>query len=364
MNEPLVTVGIPAYNHEEYIEEAIKSVIAQTYKNIELIIINDGSTDETSKIIAKLELECKNRFVNYVYIEQDNKGISYTLNKILNMARGEYFIITSSDDTQSENRVEEKLKFFLNNPEYDFCYAGYNDTRKDGTIFKTTATDENFELNIEEIFLRKREISYINYMAKTNSLIKIGGYIPGIKIEDWELALRVAKNNLKTFFLTTVTYNHRFHGNNTITKFEEMLEDRLKILDRYKEHPKYNEAVKFWKSFYNKYFFSKYFSYKLILNMYQEIVKYNNDSFNIVIYGNGSVGKMICSLIPNANYCFVDQLSEKSYCTFDKGETYSKDSLFKINFDYILISVFYLNDEIEEELITTYKIKPEKIIKF
>lgn len=364
MNQPLITVGIPAYNHEEYIEESIRSVINQTYKNIELIIINDGSEDKTNEIISKLEMECKKRFVNYVYLEQQNNGISYTLNKILSIAKGEYFIITSSDDTQSEDRVEEKVKFFLNNPEYDFCYAGYNDVNKDGEIISTTVPEECFELDFEDILLRKKEISYTNYMAKLKSLIKIGGYISGIKIEDWELALRVTNNNLKTKFLNIVTYNHKFHGNNTITKLEEMYIDRLEIINRYKEHYRYEEAIQFWKSFYRRYFFSKYYSYKLILNMYDEVSKYNNDSFNIVIYGNGSVGKMICSLIPNANYCFVDQLSEINYSAFKKGEIYSKDSLSEIKFDYILISVFYLNDTIEEELIATYKIKPEKIIKF
>ena len=361
---PLVTIAMPAYNHENYIEEAINSVIDQTYQNIEFIIINDGSSDTTGNIIKSLENKCKNRFVNYVYIEQENKGISYTLNKILTMAKGEYFIVSSSDDTQSETRVEEKINFFLENPEYDFCYAGYNDIREDGSLIDTFVPGSKFELVFEEILLRKRMISYTNYMAKTKSLIGIGGYIAGIKIEDWELALRVEKNQLKSIFLPIVSYNHRFHNNNTITKYDVMFQARLEILEMYKDHPKYQDAVEFWKNFYNKYFYKNYYTYKFIQTMVHEIILYNNSSLTIVIYGNGAIGKIVSLLIPESNFCFIDQASTKQFTNFAQGELYSKDALHKIQFDYIFITPFYQNDPIEEELRSVYTIEPNKILKF
>ena len=82
MSNPLVSVIIPAYNHEKYIQETIKSIINQTYYHIELIIINDGSKDTTWKKIQEMELECKNRFVTVYFATQENAGTCVTLNKL------------------------------------------------------------------------------------------------------------------------------------------------------------------------------------------------------------------------------------------------------------------------------------------
>lgn len=358
-NEPLVTVGMPAYNHEKYIKEAILSTIEQTYKNIEFIIINDGSTDNTDKIIKELENDCKNRFVNFIYINQDNKGISYTLNKILNLAKGEYITFISSDDTQVKNKIEEGVKFFLQNPEYDFCYSGYNDIDDNSNIIKTTIPESSFELDFEETLFRVKYFSYFTYMAKVEVLKQIGGYIDKIKIEDIELALRVSFNNKKAIYLNKALYNHRLHPNNTVKKLQYMKDGMFEILDLYKKHPKYDEAIKFWTEEYKKRNYHEF-----INSAYSKISKYNSPSLKIIIYGHGAFGKIIESLIQDSNYCFVDQSSNKDLGEFEKGEVYSKKTLSLIDFDYIFISVLWLDVNIKYELINTYKIDSEKIIMF
>lgn len=359
MKQALVTVAMPAYNHEKYIEEAINSTIEQSYKNIEFIIIDDGSKDNTKEIIKRLENRCKERFANFIYEEQENKGISYTLNKILNMAKGEYFIIISSDDTQTENRVEDNIKFFEENPEYDFCYAGYNDIDDNGNIINITFPDKSFDLDFEDLIFRKRYFSYFVYMSRTAILKELGGYISGIKIEDLELALRVTYKNKKAKYLNKVLYNHRLHEENTIKKLLYMKEGMFEIFDIYKNYEKYNEVIEFWQERYKKRNYHEF-----INKAFNQIIKYNNSSLKIVIYGYGSFGKMIKALIPKSNYCFVDQSSSKYLSAFIKGEIYSKDSLLKMDFDYILISPLWLDINIKYELINTYKIDSEKIIIF
>ena len=81
--KPLVSVLMPAYNHQNYVQEAINSIIHQTYKNIELIVLDDGSTDDTWEILKSLKQQCDERFVNVVFETKENEGICATLNKLL-----------------------------------------------------------------------------------------------------------------------------------------------------------------------------------------------------------------------------------------------------------------------------------------
>ena len=113
MNNTLVTVLIPSYNHQKYIKDAILSVINQTYKNIELIVIDDGSSDDSPQIIRSL-----GKKYNFKYIIRENRGICATLNEALNMAKGVYFCGLGSDDMFFPEKIEKQVNFMLNNPEY------------------------------------------------------------------------------------------------------------------------------------------------------------------------------------------------------------------------------------------------------
>ena len=102
---PLVSVCVPAYNHEKYVAESIQSIIDQDYKNIELIIINDGSKDKTDEVIKSYEQKCQERFVRFEYRNRENKGLSSTLNEMLDWSKGKYFTGIASDDILLFNKI-------------------------------------------------------------------------------------------------------------------------------------------------------------------------------------------------------------------------------------------------------------------
>ncbi|WP_156120051.1 glycosyltransferase family 2 protein, partial [Aeromonas finlandensis] len=85
-----VSVIIPVYNHEEYVEDAIKSVLYQSYNNIELIVVNDGSSDASHEVITKLR-----KGNEFLYVNQDNKGLSKTLKESLKLCHGKYIAIVA-----------------------------------------------------------------------------------------------------------------------------------------------------------------------------------------------------------------------------------------------------------------------------
>lgn len=110
--KPLVSVGIPVYNAAKYVERAIRSVLEQSYSNIELIITNDGSTDDSMELVRKIQDSRIRLFDDGVH-----RGISCRLNEQLSLAKGQYFVRMDADDVMAKNRIEKQLDFFSKHPE-------------------------------------------------------------------------------------------------------------------------------------------------------------------------------------------------------------------------------------------------------
>src|SRR3972149_8504173 len=106
MGTPKGSSVIPAYNHEKYVGEAIQSVLEQTFPDFELIIINDGSTDNTESEILKFKDD------RIRYYSQENRGLSATLNRGIELARGEFFNFLPSDDIFYQDKIEIQLNEF------------------------------------------------------------------------------------------------------------------------------------------------------------------------------------------------------------------------------------------------------------
>ncbi len=106
---PLISVILPVYNAENYILESINSVLNQTYTNFELIVINDGSKDNSSEVIKSISDK------RIIYIEQQNQGLAKTLNNGLKIAKGDFIARQDHDDISLPLRFEKQIQYFLNN---------------------------------------------------------------------------------------------------------------------------------------------------------------------------------------------------------------------------------------------------------
>ena len=123
MIEDLVSIIVPCYNGEKYISRFLDSIINQTYKKIELIIIDDGSTDNTHIIIEGYREKLKNEGMNLKYIYQTNQGQAEALNKGLEIVMGEYLTWLDSDDILTKDSIEKKVNFLKKNFEYGFVVS-------------------------------------------------------------------------------------------------------------------------------------------------------------------------------------------------------------------------------------------------
>ena len=246
-NSPLVSVLIPAYNHENYVQESIQSVIDQTYKNIELIVVDDGSKDSTWQKIQEMKEICEKRFSNIHFETKDNEGTSATLNKLLSLASGEYISILASDDKFKPQLIEIEYEFLSKHPDYVLCVGDneiidpksktcYWDKNRNcvydikkakyktfGDFLKKERKDVNF---CSDNFGSYSSIYAGNYipngkLIRRSVFDKIGNYTKEAPLEDWWLMLQISKYG-KMKYLDQVLFSYRWHESNTVKDNRKM----------------------------------------------------------------------------------------------------------------------------------------------
>lgn len=135
---PLVSVVMPVFNSAKYLGKSLDSVVKQTYSNIEIIVINDGSKDRSSEIIGKFK-DSRIKLINF----KRNKGIVSALNKGLDLAKGKYIIRMDSDDIAHKDRVKKQVEFMEAHPKIGVCGSAIKVIgRKNYTWFPPTNSED------------------------------------------------------------------------------------------------------------------------------------------------------------------------------------------------------------------------------
>ncbi|OCF96745.1 hypothetical protein A9G08_10235 [Gilliamella sp. wkB195] len=239
---PLVSVVVPSYNHENYVQETIKSIISQIYENIELIIIDDGSTDSTYEKILEMESLCKERFVNVIFKKQENQGIGSTCNKLINLSSGDYIYYIASDDLAKADAIKDEVLFLQKNSDYalvvgdneiidDNGKVSYWDEFRNITYNQDKAYYKTFAdfLKIKQLKNNFGTYLYLyrgnhipnGYLVRKSIYDKTGLYNKNAPLEDWFMNLQIAKY-AKIKYLDKVLFSYRWHQNNTIKHSEKI----------------------------------------------------------------------------------------------------------------------------------------------
>jgi len=248
---PLVTLAIPAFNHEKYVEQAILSLVNQSYKNTEIIVIDDGSVDNTSLIVEKLS-----RKYNFTFIRQENIGLPSTLNHIIRIANGEFIAFCASDDFFTLDKVETQVLFLQQNKNFAVC-GGEAYTFIDGEKRIDLREDQvsSFTvLGFEDVFLYDKSIPAGTAMIRKGVLEEIGCYSKEYPIDDKYIWLKITYRGYKIARINRVFQYYRIHNTNTSGNIEFMLANIKNCLDLYKAHNLYEVAVNnFHAQTFNKY---------------------------------------------------------------------------------------------------------------
>lgn len=188
--EELVSVIIPTYNRKDKIINAIGSVLDQTYKNIEVIVVDDGSTDGTVDVVKKL------RDPRVFYISQSNRGPAAARNRGVRESHGEYIAFQDSDDFWKPEKLEIQMHRMRQDDRLDMVYSAFYFC-KEGTKVKCPSDSFSIRELEDELFTslcRRNLITPQTVLIKKKCFEKIGGYVEKLQcLEDWEFAFRIAK---------------------------------------------------------------------------------------------------------------------------------------------------------------------------
>ncbi len=184
---PLVTVLLPVYNAEKYLAEAVESILTQTFRDYELLIINDGSTDRSAEIIRSFQ----DKRVRLVTNETNLKLIA-TLNKGIELARGKYIVRMDADDISLPERLQKQVDFMETHPEVGVCGTWFAPLGRSGRIVQYPENDESIRIMMlyqtpfchPSVILRKEVIEKNKISYSSNF----------IHCEDYELWARLSSH--------------------------------------------------------------------------------------------------------------------------------------------------------------------------
>jgi alpha-1,3-rhamnosyltransferase len=240
IDTPLVSILIPSYNHQSYVIKCIQSVLNQSYKNIELIVIDDGSLDESPKLINEFNSTLQHKFK---FISQKNQGLPSTINYFLTLIKGKYFSICASDDFWVDNKIELQVKYM----------ESFSFKMSFGKVIPVDLYDNilNIDLNsklkggwiFNDLMLMKFHPP-VNYMYLTEAVLSLGGFDEEIHTEDYYMNLKIAQKYEIGFIEEYLSY-YRIHPYKNSQIVKQYI-SHLKSINHFKNSDIYSKALLNW----------------------------------------------------------------------------------------------------------------------
>lgn len=309
-DKPLVSIITPCYNGEKFVHRFLDSILTQTYPNLELIFINDGSKDKTEEIVLSYQRKFDLKGIEFKYVYQENKGQAAALNQGLKIFKGEYLTWPDSDDILHENNISEKVEFLEKNINYGFvlCKSHILDEESLEVVGELKRkVNQNIKDDLFRDLIIERNVFFApgGYMIRVACLDEV---IPSRKIyenrggQNWQLLLPMAYN-FKYGYIDKYLYNYLVRVNshsreardyeteiNRCDLQEDIIKNTIAVIEQMPEDEK-----EYWINYVRIKYIQKKFmiasSYRKkdsLDNLYSEIkINKINNFKNKIIYYSG-----------------------------------------------------------------------------
>ena len=240
--KPLVSVVIPVYNDARYIRESIVSALNQDYQNLEVIVVDDGSTDSTPEILKKFNNKIRN-------IRQENRGTAAALNKGIKNANGQLIAWLSSDDLFLPKKIGHQVEKFFENPLLEIIYTDYIVIDSKGEEIKIVRCPLPHKDRFVLEMLKNNFVNGSSVIIRRECFEKVGFFDETLAIDsDGDMWFRMLKNGCRFGHIPIPLLKYRWHEGNLSHRYKlaESCKDRvrIKVLQTYSTHELFGDFSK------------------------------------------------------------------------------------------------------------------------
>lgn len=310
-----VSIIVPVYNVEKYLKKAIESALNQSYKNLQIILVNDGSTDKSGEICDKY----KEKDTRVEVIHKENGGLSDARNAGLDIATGEYIMFLDSDDFFTPNSVEIMYKE-IEEKKADFIIGNYINTDPNGKKWENSIFDENIYDNFKLSITDYEKSFFIMNSGVWNKIFRKEfidrlnlRFIKGLPAEDAIFTTYCFVNTDKVYYQKEVIYNYRQNysartiSTNCTKQYFEGINKAYKYI--------YNNFIESNNLGFYRYFYAKNVSYLLCKLIDSKLIedKEKIDIFNEMKWFFDLKNTLKASLVDERLEVVVNNIKEKKY---------------------------------------------------
>lgn len=272
MGHPLVSVCMLTFNHEKYIGDALEALLMQDYQNIELILLDDASTDNTGSVISYYAPRLKERFVRFEHIcnAQNCGNISKNVNRLLKAAQGDFIHTVSCDDVFLPHTTSILCYALIRNPQCSVVFSDVCIVPDQYTLGmeidynRRTLADNESGIYGGQVFFETLMIQNFipapAVMLKRTMFEKYGYHDEDIPYEDYEYWLRISRTELFFFINKPLVLKRwadtslsNFTVQNSHVKLQKMIDCDYRVINKYVQFAPAHKQAEIWSSFLNKY---------------------------------------------------------------------------------------------------------------
>jgi glycosyltransferase involved in cell wall biosynthesis len=224
----LVSVVIPTYNYGRFLRDSVGSVLEQSHESVEVLVVDDGSSDETEEVATSLAEQDP----RVIYIPKANGGVSQARNVGIERATGQFLSFLDADDAYAPGRIQRHVATLQERTDVDFVY-GDESASEENLEIVSTKSKANLPLPPDRLVHYISTFAPYNPTLRTKFVRSVGGFDESMRYsEDWDFWFRATKSG-KTLYVPGLTGTYRHHSNQTIKAWENLLASRDTVVQRY-----------------------------------------------------------------------------------------------------------------------------------